>query len=101
MVATSPYEPEVRCSPTWYTGTYETLQRKSPTKPTRSNKGASRSGQGVSNQAEADPVRSLLVIATHVRIAHVLLGASSEHSATSRGREDPYDGARTFFDLRC
>ena len=97
MVATSPYEPEVRCSSSLHAGTYETLQRKSSTKPARSNKGASRSGQGTSNQAEAGPVRLLLVLTIHVRTANVLLGASSEHFATSPGREDPYDGARTFY----
>ena len=42
-------------------------------------------------------MRLFLVIAIYVRTAHVLLGASSEHSATSLGREAPYDGTHILY----
>ena len=77
-------------------GTHQTLQRKPPTKPTQSNKGASRSGQVTAGAAAAGLVRLIMVMVDHVTTAHVLSGATNEQSTSSLGREDLCDGARAF-----
>ena len=101
-VAKSWRKREVRCAPSFYAGTYRTLQDKSDAKTTVSkhpNEDASRSGQGAADAREVEPVRLIPMMMDRAMSAHVPLDATSHESISTLGCEGPYDGARYFHSL--